>query len=42
MDFLNRHLWLKKTWMLLAIFVDAPFAGYLLLSLFIVGAKYAW
>lgn len=39
MDFLNRQLWLKKTLMLLAILVAAPFAGYLLLFIDIVGLE---
>ncbi len=42
MDFLNRHLWLKKTLMLLAILVATPFAGYLLLFVEIVGLEVAF
>ena len=42
MDFLNRHLWLKKTLMLLAILVAAPFAGYLLLFIEVVGLEVAF
>lgn len=42
MDFLNRHLWLKKTLMFLAILVAAPFAGYLLLFIEVVGLEVAF
>ncbi len=42
MDFLNRHLWLKRTLMFLAILVAAPFAGYLLLFIEIVGLEVAF
>lgn len=42
MDFLNRHLWLKRTVMFLAILVAAPFAGYLLLFIEVVGLEVAF
>lgn len=42
MDFLNRHLWLKRALMLLAILVATPFAGYLLLFVEIAGLEMAF
>nr|HIL76743.1 hypothetical protein [Rhodospirillales bacterium] len=42
MDFLNRHVWLKRALMLLAILVATPFAGYLLLFIEVAGLEVAF
>lgn len=42
MDFLNRHVWLKRALMLLAILVATPFAGYLLLFVEVAGLEVAF
>ncbi|GGW73625.1 hypothetical protein [Alishewanella tabrizica] len=42
MDFLTRHVWLKRALMLLAILVATPFAGYLLLFVEVAGLEVAF
>ena len=42
MDFLNRHVWLKRALMLLAILIATPFAGYLLLFVEVAGLEVAF
>ncbi|MCC5451905.1 hypothetical protein LMJ53_09240 [Rheinheimera sp. UJ51] len=42
MEFLNRHIWLKRALMLLAILAATPFAGYLLLFVEVAGLEVAF